>query len=79
MCVVAAHAHALTYQAHHVRAAGREHVLRLHKRMRLICADGCYIAESGRVEAKEAAAEAAQAHARELQQTVKSITSERQV
>ena len=43
------------------------------------CADVCYIAESGRVEGKEAAVEAAQAHARELQQTVKSITSERQV
>jgi hypothetical protein len=37
------------------------------------------MAESGRVEGKEAAVEAAQAHARELQQTVKSTTSERQV
>jgi hypothetical protein len=37
------------------------------------------MAESGRVEGKEATAEAAQAQACELQQTVKSITSERQV
>ena len=43
------------------------------------CADVCYMAESGRVEGKEAAVEAAQAHACQLQQTVKSITSERQV
>ncbi len=64
MCVVAVHAHALTYP--HVSSA-------------CACADVCYMAESGRVEGKEATAEAAQAQACELQQTVKSITSERQV